>query len=108
MSLIETCGRELIRHRQDDQSIFGKGSFARFAVDAVLDFQFLRHSRSRIAAVRVLGSDDAASVVEIEDVDGARWHVFVTNGAPSDGTHSATFGGTTYTWTGNATVRPAP
>ena len=64
-------------------------------------------ARSRIAAVRVLGSDDDASVVEIEDVDGARWHVFVNNGAPSGTQHSATFGGTTHTWTGNAAVRPA-
>ncbi|MEM7786149.1 MAG: alginate lyase family protein [Bacteroidota bacterium] len=62
-------------------------------------------ARSRIAAVRVVGSDDAASVVEIEDVDGARWHVFVNNGAPADGTHTATFGGQTYTWMGNAAVR---
>ncbi|MEM6326991.1 MAG: alginate lyase family protein, partial [Bacteroidota bacterium] len=62
-------------------------------------------ARSRIAAVRVVGSDETASVVEIEDVEGARWHVFVTNGAPSDGTHSATFSGQTYTWTGNAAVR---
>ena len=44
--------------------------------------------------------------VEIEDVDGQMWHVFVNNGAPSDGTHTATFGGTTHTWTGNAAVRP--
>ena len=58
------------------------------------------------AAVRVLGADDAASVVEIEDVDGQMWHVLVNNGAPSDGTHTATFGGTTHTWTGNAAVRP--
>lgn len=64
-------------------------------------------ARSRIAAVRVLGSDDAASVVEIEAVGGRTWHVFVNNGTPSDGEHAATFGGTTYTWTGNAAVRPA-
>ena len=63
-------------------------------------------ARSRIAAVRVLGADDAASVVEIEDVDGQMWHVLVNNGVPSDGTHTATFGGTTHTWTGNAAVRP--
>ena len=64
-------------------------------------------ARSRIAAVRVVGSDDAASVVEIEDAGGAMWHVFVNNGPSSDGTHTATFGGTTYTWTGNAAVRRA-
>ena len=64
-------------------------------------------ARSRIAAVRVLGADDRASAVEIEDVDGDRWHVFVNNGAPSDGTHAATFGGVTHTWTGNAAVRRA-
>ena len=65
-------------------------------------------ARSRIAAVRVLGSDAAASVVEVESVDGRRWHVFVNNGPPSEGPHTATFGGHTYTWMGNATVRPAP
>ena len=65
-------------------------------------------ARSRIAAVRVLGSDDAASVVEIEDADGARWHVLVNNGAPSGGAHTATFDGVTYAWAGNAAVRPAP
>ncbi len=63
-------------------------------------------ARSRIASVHVLGSDETASVVEIEDVDGDRWHVYVNNGAPSGDTHSATFGGQTYTWTGNAAVRP--
>ena len=67
-------------------------------------------ARSRIAAVRVLGSDASASVVEVEDADGARWHVFVNNGDPvgdpAGGTHTVTFGGETHTWTGNATVRP--
>ena len=65
-------------------------------------------ARSRIAAVRVIGFDDAASVVEVEDVDGARWHVFVNNGAPSDGPHTAAFDGQTFTWTGNAAVQSVP
>lgn len=66
-----------------------------------------RQARSRIASVRVVGSDDAASVVEIEDVEGARWRVLVHNGASdARGPHTATFGGTTYTWTGTVAVRP--
>ena len=63
-------------------------------------------ARSTVAAVRIVGSDGAASVVEIERVDGRRWHVFVNNGPPGDGPHTATFGGQSYTWTGNAAVRP--
>ena len=61
-------------------------------------------ARSRIAAVRVLASDARASVVEIDDVDGARWRVFVNNGPASDGDHTVVAGGETHTWTGNAAV----
>ncbi|QXD14095.1 heparinase II/III family protein [Rhodocaloribacter litoris] len=64
------------------------------------------NARPYIAAVRVLGFDATASVVEIEAQDGRRWQVFVNNGPAGDGPHTAHFGGKTYTWTGNAEMRP--
>lgn len=62
--------------------------------------------RGRIREVRVIGHDDTASVVEITGEEDLRWLVMVNNGEPSEtAQHTATFDGTTYTWTGNVEVR---
>ena len=46
----DSARQNLLRNRQQDHGIFGERRLARFTVDAVLDFEFLGHSRHRIAA----------------------------------------------------------
>ena len=69
-------------------------------------------ARPRIRSVRVLGSDAAATVAEIEGEGGLRWTVMTTNGpASTTERHRATFDGRTFEWTGNFAVQglqPAP
>ncbi|WP_284348162.1 heparinase II/III domain-containing protein [Roseisolibacter agri] len=62
-------------------------------------------ARPRIQQVRLVGSDAQATVVEVTGEGGLRWTVMATNGAANaTAQHSATFGGRTYTWTGNFAV----
>lgn len=63
-------------------------------------------ARGKIESVRVIGHNDEASVVEVVGKDGWSWTVMVNNGAPSEtASHSVTFDGTSYSWTGNYDVR---
>ena len=62
-------------------------------------------ARPRLQQVRLVGSDAQATVVEVTGEGGLRWTVMATNGpASASARHSATFGGRTYTWTGNFAV----
>ena len=62
-------------------------------------------ARPRITAVRVLGDDADASIVEILGDAGLRWVVMISNGSPSATTrHRVAAGGQTYEWTGNYAV----
>ncbi|HEX6063942.1 MAG TPA: alginate lyase family protein, partial [Longimicrobiales bacterium] len=62
-------------------------------------------ARSIITDVRVIGSSNEASVIEVVGNGGLRWTVMVWNGTPSDtAARSVTFGGNTYRWTGNFAV----
>lgn len=59
-------------------------------------------ARGSLQQVRVLGTSDDASVVEVTGANGLRWTVMVNDGPASATTHhSVTAGGTTYEWTGN-------
>lgn len=58
-------------------------------------------ARGRLTAVRVIGHDEAGSVIEVEG-EGLRWRIMVNNGPASEtAAHAVTFAGTRYTWTGN-------
>jgi hypothetical protein len=63
-------------------------------------------ARGAITSVQVLGSSAEGSVVEVTGKNGLRWTVLVTNGpASATARHSLTFGGQTYSWTGNYAVQ---
>jgi hypothetical protein len=62
-------------------------------------------ARGKIKAVRTIGHNAAASVIEITGDDGIRWIVMASNGAASESAqHRVTFAGKTYEWTGNFAV----
>ncbi|AHG88730.1 Heparinase II/III family protein [Gemmatirosa kalamazoonensis] len=64
------------------------------------------NARGTIESVRVLGSSAEGSVVEVAGKNGLRWTVMVTNGpASATARHALTFGGQTYSWTGNYAVQ---
>jgi hypothetical protein len=62
-------------------------------------------ARGSIEGVRVVGASSEGTVVEVAGKNGLRWTVMVANG-PASGTarRSVTFGGRTYSWTGNFAV----
>lgn len=63
-------------------------------------------ARGVVQDVRVIGSSDEGSVVEIRGANGLQWTLMVTNGpASTTATHRLTFAGQTYEWTGNWAVR---
>jgi oligo-alginate lyase len=63
-------------------------------------------ARGVIESVRTLGTSTEGSAVEVIGSNGLRWTVLVANGAPSaTASHTLTFGGRTYTWTGNYAVQ---
>ncbi|SHK50180.1 alginate lyase family protein [Rhodothermus profundi] len=62
-------------------------------------------ARPQIKTVRVVGHNEAASVVEVVGKGGWRWTIMVTNGPDNpEARHTVTFGGRTFTWTGNYAV----
>jgi len=62
-------------------------------------------ARPALEQVRVVGTSDEASVVEVTGKNGLKWTVMVNNGAASDtARHRVAFGGRTYEWTGNFAV----
>ena len=62
-------------------------------------------ARARIKAVRAIGHNAQASVIEITGDDGIRWTVMTTNAPASDRARQrVTFAGKTYEWTGNFAV----
>jgi hypothetical protein len=59
-----------------------------------------------VTGVRVIGSTDEATVVEITGRGGLHRTVMVNNGISAPGKERAvTIGGRTYSWTGNASVQ---
>jgi hypothetical protein len=63
-------------------------------------------ARGKIQQVRVIGSNAAATVIEVTGTQGLRWRVMVTNGAASrTENHRVTFGGESFEWAGNFAVQ---
>ena len=63
-------------------------------------------ARPKLQTVRVIGHGAEGSVIEVTGDGDLRWTVMVSNGAASDtAAHRLSFGGQTYEWTGNFSVR---
>lgn len=59
-----------------------------------------------VESVRVIGTDDTGTVVEISGKNSMRWLFMVAHGPASDSaSHTIRLGGTTYSWTGNFSLK---